>query len=133
MSRPICLHRPQVGDTRAVTADTAASYNLDGLEFLMVSSTASTVDEDAPTRFRYHQDGSLVWGEYLGDTVTQGRFVGELREATLAISFAHELVSDRSVVRGQATSRVEDRDGRLYLVEDFAIDGVAHESVCVQA
>lgn len=98
----------------------------------MVSSTASAVDPDAPTRFVYHQQGELVWGSYTGDTVTEGRFVGQLSEATLAISFAHELVADRSVVRGNATSRVEDRDGKIALVEDFAIDGVQHESVCLQ-
>ena len=118
-----------MGDTHPVT-DT---FNLDGLDFLMLSSTASAVDPQAPTRFRYHQQGTLVWGEYLGDTVTQGRFVGQLQRDTLDISFAHELVADRSVVRGQATSRVEDRDGRLYLVESFAKDGEDHESVCVQA
>lgn len=118
-----------MGDTHPVT-DT---FNLDGLQFLMISSTASAVDPQAPTRFSYHQQGSLVWGEYLGDTVTQGRFVGQLAQARLDISFAHELVADLSVVRGQATSRVEDRDGRIYLVETFAKDGVDHESVCVQA
>lgn len=118
-----------MGDTRPVT-DT---FNLDGLQFLMVSSTASAVDPQAPTRFRYHQQGRLVWGEYLGDTVTQGRFVGQLERNTLDISFAHELVADRSVVRGQATSRVEDRDGTIYLVESFDKDGQEHESICVQA
>lgn len=98
----------------------------------MVSSTASMVDPQAPTRFTYHQQGDLVWGAYTGDTVTQGRFVGSLQGAHLGISFAHELVADRTVVRGQATSTVEEREGRLYLVENFAIDGIDHESVCAQ-
>lgn len=73
-----------------------------------------------------------MWGSYTGDTVTQGRFVGRLSEVTLAISFAHELVADRSVVRGDATSRVEQREGRIALIEEFALDGAAHESVCLQ-
>ena len=50
----------------------------------------------------------------------------------LAISFAHELVADRSVVRGEATSRVEERDGTIALIEEFTKDGAAHESVCLQ-
>lgn len=98
----------------------------------MVSSTASVVDADSPTRFVYRQQGELVWGSYTGDTVTEGRFVGRLSGATLAISFAHELVVDLSVVTGEATSRVEERDGRIALVEEFAVDGVPHESVCLQ-
>lgn len=98
----------------------------------MVSSTASVVDPEAPTRFFYHQQGQLVWGEYTGDTVTEGRFVGQLSGATLSISFAHELVADRSVVRGEAISRVEEQDGKIALIEEFTKDGAAHESVCLQ-
>lgn len=98
----------------------------------MVSSTASAVDPQDPTRFTYHQQGDLVWGAYTGDTVTQGRFVGSLQGAELGISFAHELTADRSVVRGQASSTVQQRADRLYLVERFAIDGVQHQSVCAE-
>lgn len=105
---------------------------LDGKKFAMVSSTASSVDPDHPTEFLYHQTGQLVWGEYTGDTVAQGRFVGAFDGDTLSISFAHELVADLSVVRGSADSRVEDRDGGLHLVETFFLDGVEHESVCVE-
>ena len=117
--------------TRAVTT-THSSIDLNGLAFDMVSSTASVVDPQSPTRFVYHQKGELVWGSYTGDTVTEGRFVGQLSESTLAISFAHELVADRRVVRGDATSRVEEQNGRIALIEEFAVDGIAHESVCLQ-
>lgn len=106
--------------------------DLDGLVFDMVSSTASVVDPDSPTRFVYHQQGQLVWGSYTGDTVTEGRFVGQLIDAELAISFAHELVADRTVVRGDATSRVEQRDGKIALIEEFTKDCARHESVCLQ-
>ncbi|WP_295013547.1 hypothetical protein [uncultured Microbacterium sp.] len=110
-----------------------SSLSLDGLRFAMVSSTASEVDPQAPTTFHYHQDGRLIWGEYTGDTVTEGRFVGEVVEAEVRVSFAHALVSDGSVVRGDAVSRAEhEDDGTLRLVEDFAVDGVDHVSVCRQ-
>lgn len=106
---------------------------LDGMRFAMVSSTASDVDSDAPTTFDYHQDGRLIWGEYTGDTVTEGRFVGEIAGAEVRVSFAHALVSDGSVVRGDAVSRAEQEDdGRLRLIEDFAVDGIDHVSVCLQ-
>lgn len=99
----------------------------------MLSSTASVVDESAPTVFHYHQSGRLVWGEYTGDTVTEGRFVGEVVEGEVRISFAHALADDGSVVRGDAVSRVEHaEDGRMLLVEDFVVDGVAHVSVTAQ-
>lgn len=110
---------------------TPSSLSLDGLVFDMASSTASVVDPTSPTRFVYHQQGELVWGSYTGDTVTEGRFVGQLAGTELAISFAHELVADRSVVRGEATSRVEERDGTIALIEEFTKDGAAHESVCL--
>ena len=107
--------------------------NLDGRRFAMVSSTASVVDPQSPTTFTYHQDGLLVWGEYTGDTVTEGRFVGGIAGDVVGISFAHALVADGSVVRGNADSRVEcAEDGRMRLVESFAVDGVDHESVCIQ-
>lgn len=105
---------------------------LDGKKFAMVSSTASSVDPDHPTEFVYHQTGQLVWGEYTGDTVTQGRFVGSFDGNTLSISFAHELIADLSVVRGSADSRVEDRNGVMHLVETFFLDGVEHESICIE-
>lgn len=106
---------------------------LDGMRFAMVSSTASEVDSDAPTTFDYHQDGRLIWGEYTGDTVTEGRFVGEIAGAEVRVSFAHALVSDGSVVRGDAVSRAEhEDDGRIRLIEDFAVDGIDHVSVCLQ-
>ena len=110
-----------------------STLSLDGMRFAMVSSTASEVDPDAPTTFDYHQDGRLIWGEYTGDTVTEGRFVGEVAGAEVRVSFAHALVADGTVVRGDAVSRAEQaEDGRLRLVEDFAVDGVDHVSVCLQ-
>lgn len=106
---------------------------LDGLEFRMVSSTASRVDSASPTVFRYRQSGRLLWGEYDGDTVATGRFVGSVAGARLTVSFAHAPADGGSVVTGAAVSVVERRgDGLLYLVEDFEKDGSAHRSVCVQ-
>jgi hypothetical protein len=106
---------------------------LDGREFVMESSTASTVDAGAPTRFRYSEDAGLVWGEYTGDTVTQGRFIGERVGATLTVQFIHALATDGSLVSGSSVSRIEaEGDAPLRLVEDFVIDGQAHVSVCVE-
>ncbi len=111
-----------------------SSLCLDGLRFAMVSSTASTVDPETPTTFDYHQHGRLIWGEYTGDTVTEGRFVGEVVDAEVRVSFAHAMARDGSIVRGDAVSRAERADdGRIRLIEDFAVDGVDHVSVCVQA
>jgi hypothetical protein len=100
--------------------------------FDMVSSTASSVDPDAPTRFAYHEAEGVVWGDYRGDTVRVGRFVAVRRGDEIDVSFVHALVSGE-VVSGSATSRIEDdpdRPGTLLLVEDFAVDGIAHRSVC---
>lgn len=100
----------------------------------MVSSTASRVDPVAPTVFAYREDdGGLVWGEYDGDTVEVGRFVGQRRGDLLEISFVHA-TRDGEVTRGDATSRISvDDGGRLVLTEDFTTpDGQEHVSVCVE-
>jgi hypothetical protein len=116
-----------------VTPTTNSPLYLDGLHFDMISSTASDVSLEAPTRFFYRQHGSLVWGEYTGDTVTQGRMVGRVVENRVEISFAHALLADGSVVMGSAVSVAEVQpDGLLHLIEKFDKDGVTHHSVCVQ-
>ncbi|MBW4042147.1 MAG: hypothetical protein HIU86_08470 [Acidobacteria bacterium] len=98
----------------------------------MVSSTASRVDPEAPTRFRYHEASGVVWGEYAGDTVSEGRFVGVRTGDRLVVSFVHALVRDGDVVSGSAGSRIELADAGMRLVEDFEIDGVPQVSVCAE-
>ena len=108
--------------------------SLDGRVFDMVSSTASRVDPEAPTRFAYHEADGVVWGDYRGDTVREGRFVAVRREDAIDVSFVHALVAG-GVVSGAATSRIEadpDHPGALLLVEDFDVDGVHHRSVCAE-
>jgi hypothetical protein len=108
--------------------------NLDGRVFDMVSSTASRVDPGAPTRFAYHEADGVVWGDYRGDTVREGRFVAVRRGDDIDVSFVHALVAG-GVVDGTAKSRVEadpDRPGAVLLVEDFEVDGVLHRSVCAE-
>jgi hypothetical protein len=106
--------------------------DLDGRVFDMVSSTASRVDPEAPTRFRYHESGGVFWGDYVGDTVAEGRFVGTRDGARLVVSFVHALVSDGSRVSGSAESRVEAGESGLRLVEDFEVDGAPQVSVCAE-
>jgi hypothetical protein len=108
--------------------------SLDGRVFDMVSSPASRVDAAAPTRFAYREADGVVWGDYRGDTVREGRFVGVRRGNEIDVSFVHALLDGR-VVAGAATSRIEpvpERPGALRLVEEFEVDGVAHRSVCVE-
>ena len=109
-----------------------SSVPLDGTRFRMESSTASTVDPDAPTRFDYREADGVIWGDYAGDTVRTGRFVGRRRGDRIEIAFAHALVAGGEVVSGASESRIEADDlGAARLVEDFTIEGVAHRSVCV--
>jgi hypothetical protein len=108
--------------------------SLDGRVFDLVSSTASRVDPEAPTRFAYFEADGVVWGDYRGDTVREGRFVAVRRRNEIDVTFVHALVTG-GVVSGSATSRIEedpDRPGALLLVEDFAVDGVPHRSVCAE-
>jgi hypothetical protein len=110
----------------------AADHSLDGRVFDMVSSTASRVDPDAPTRFRYHESAGVIWGDYVGDTVSEGRFVGTRDGDRITVSFVHALVADGSRVTGAATSRIEEGEAGLRLVEDFEVDGMPQVSVCAE-
>jgi hypothetical protein len=105
---------------------------LDGRTFKLVSSTASAVDADAPSVFHYFERDGVVWGDYTGDTVTTGRFVGTREDDAITVSFVHSLAATGAVVGGTSASTIE-RDGEtLKLVENFEIDGAAHVSVCVE-
>ncbi|MBF4577122.1 hypothetical protein ITJ49_13225 [Frondihabitans sp. VKM Ac-2883] len=98
----------------------------------MESSTNSPVDPDSPSRFRYFEKDGVIWGDYDGDTVTFGRFVGTRVGDDLSVSFVHVLVEDGSVVAGTGGSEVVAGPDGVRLVERFEIDGVDHVSVCVE-
>ncbi len=100
----------------------------------MVSSTASAVDPDGPTEFVYRESGGIIWGDYTGDTVVHGRFIGTRDADRIELTYVHLLRSgDRA--GGQSSSRIETLpDGRLHLIEEFqfAGDGRVHVSVCAE-
>lgn len=109
---------------------------LDGRMFSLVSSTASDVDPQSPTRFEYHEADGLVWGDYAGDTVSSGHFVGVRTAADrLEVTFAHTLTAGGAVT-GSSASRIEpdeEHPGALRLIEEFEVDGTQHRSVCIEA
>lgn len=115
-------------------SDTRNAPSLDGREFHMESSTASEVDPNSPSRFRYSERDGIIWGDYDGDTVTFGRMLGTRTGDVMTITFAHVMVSDGSVVTGSSMDRIEtDALGGIRLVEDFRIGDVDHFSICVEA
>lgn len=100
----------------------------------MVSSTTSEVNADAPSVFRYFEQDGVIWGDYTGDTVTIGKFVGTRTGDTIWVSFVHVLVADGSVVTGDGESDIElDADGMLRLVEHYEMHGAPQLSVCVES
>lgn len=104
--------------------------SLDGRAFAMVSSTASTVDAAAPTVFRYHESDGLLWGDYQGDTVRVGHFVGSRDGERVHIRFGHVVGLTGQLVAGDAHSTLHvTGDGALELVETFGEAG-EHTSVC---
>lgn len=108
--------------------------SINDLEFAMTYSSGSTVSPTSPTVFRYRQDGQMVWGEYFGDSVRLGRFVGRRDGDALSIRFAHRPSSGADVVLGEAESTIRwNSDGKLELYETFEKNGTAHVSICVEA
>ncbi|EAR25368.1 hypothetical protein A20C1_03856 [marine actinobacterium PHSC20C1] len=103
-------------------------------EFVMTYSSGSAVSPTAPTRFRYRQEGEMVWGEYVGDSVSLGRFVGRRDGNELTIRFAHRPSSGADVVLGEAHSTIRwNQEGQLELYETFEKDGASHVSKCIEA
>lgn len=99
----------------------------------MESSTNSAVSATSPSRFRYFERDGVVWGDYDGDTVTFGHFVGTRVGNDLRVSFVHVLVADGGVITGTGGSVVEPlTEGKVRLVERFQIDGTDHISICVE-
>jgi hypothetical protein len=98
----------------------------------MESSTNSAVDAANPSRFHYNERDGVIWGEYHGDTVTFGRFVGTRVGDELTVSFVHVMQDDGSVVSGTGGSVVELAGGDIRLIEKFTIGDVDHVSVCVE-
>ncbi len=98
----------------------------------MISSTASEVNADDPTRFVYEEADGVIWGTYTGDTVVQGRFVGTRDDDRLVLMYVHALKAGPRAA-GRSDSRIESLpDGRLRLVEHFTFDGddTPQVSVC---
>jgi hypothetical protein len=124
-----------VPDDRApVPADVPADVlSLDGGVYIMESSTASAVDPSAPTRFWYSENRGLIWGNYTGDTVTEGRFIGTRAGREVTVQFVHTMKSDGSHVTGSSASVVSDEPGQpRRLVENFRIGEADHVSICVE-
>jgi len=106
--------------------------SLDGRTFRMTSSTTSVVDPDAPSTFRYSESDGVVWGEYAGDTVTFGRFIGTRTGDSISIRFVHVLAADGAVVTGEGDSDIEQGESGLRLVEHYEMHGAAQLSVCAE-
>jgi hypothetical protein len=119
-------------DRDMASARPASDLDLDGRRFAMVSSTASEVDPASPTVFDYHERHGMVWGEYEGDTVRIGRFVGTRDERRISIRFTHVVDATGEVVGGAAESRIEPHADGLRLVEDFRTADGDQVSVCVE-
>jgi hypothetical protein len=106
--------------------------SLDRRRFVMESSTNSAVDPTTPSSFQYFERDGVIWGDYDGDTVTFGRFVGTRVGNQLSVSFAHVMADDGRVITGTSGSVVEATTDGIRLVENFTIDDVEHVSICVE-
>ncbi|MCC5578318.1 MULTISPECIES: hypothetical protein [Microtetraspora] len=108
--------------------------NLNDRKFVMVSSTASAVDPDGPTEFVYKEEDGIIWGDYVGDTVVHGHFVGTREADRIELTYIHQLKSGGRA-GGRSASRIETLpDGRLHLIEEFQFEGddTKHVSVCAE-
>jgi hypothetical protein len=113
-------------------SQTPIAPSLNGRRFVMESSTNSPVDPDSPSTFHYFEEAGVIWGDYDGDTVTFGRFVGTRVGDRLSVSFAHVMATDGLVVTGTSGSTVEATTAGIRLIENFRIGDDDHVSICVE-
>lgn len=106
-------------------------YSLNGRSFGMVSSTSSVVDQAAPTVFNYWEDNGLIWGDFDGDTVRQGRLTGLRSGDTFTLRFILENKAG-GFTQGEAVTKISfDESGKMILTEDFkSADGAPQQSIC---
>ncbi len=94
------------------------NINLDGKTFTTLSNTPNG-EVNAETRFFYHQNGSTVWAEYSGGSVSGGHLLGVIREdGTLDMRY-HHLSASGEVVAGTCRSVIREEDGRVVLDESW--------------
>ena len=108
-------------------------FCLHGRVFDLQSSSASTVQAGAATRFRYFDEGGVVWGEYAGDTVQLGRMAGKRSGSRIELAYVHSTV-DGAVIFGNAKSEISvDPSGKFRLTEHFkGVDGTDQLSICCE-
>lgn len=105
---------------------------IDGTSFALEESSASSVSAQ-PTTFEFTENSGVVWGFYSGDTVSAGHCVGRYRDGALDEYFVHHVIASDATLLGDSSTTIRQRtDGRLELIEEFVLDGVAGASVCVQ-
>jgi hypothetical protein len=88
-----------------------ADDDLDGRTFA-ASTVAGPGDVDGRTRFRYRQDGEVVWADYAGGSVVRGYLVGVRRD----FRYVH-LDTAGATAAGHCESVVERVGDRLRLHE----------------
>ncbi|WP_416443643.1 hypothetical protein AB3K78_12285 [Leucobacter sp. HNU] len=104
---------------------------LDGTVFEMLSSSTSAVAAE-PTRFSYFENDGVVWGDYAGDTVVEGRFAGVREGDTVRLSYNHRSASG-ALTHGNAVTVVSrTADGALRLTEFYASAAGPEASACVE-
>ena len=62
------------------------SFSLDGKTFTSAVPSSGEVDE--ATRFRYHQNGELIWADYAGGAIAHGHLVGTRAGDALTFRYA---------------------------------------------
>lgn len=107
------------GHTPTAEHPGAGPINYDDRRFRSSAAETAGANGDTPVG-HYHQDGSIVWGEFSGGAVLRGSMAGRCTPDG-CLEFAYcQLLDDDSVVGGRCVSRpILLPDGRIRLTEHW--------------
>ena len=107
--------------------------DLNGKKFKLESASQNS-ELGTESIFIYEQEGHLIWSDYSGPGILKGNLLGSWIDDE-HISFHYHQINVKGELRsGRCRSRVEEREGRIHLIEEWQWDdsGEKGKSVLIE-
>lgn len=93
--------------------------NLNGKKFHSLENSDNG-EVSGKTTFNYYQEGSIVWADYSGGSITKGHLIANMDESGNLDMRYHHVNRDNQLMTGVCTSKPEIlEDGRIRFYEKW--------------